>query len=78
MRHKTFYINGNTGFRYESRIFCFKVMKEKNQLVLDEALSKVTQKLAITSRFCILSLSSLFLKEFDNLILAADKLHLSN
>lgn len=47
MRHyKIFCANGNTGFKFESRIFILyickmkKIMKEKNQIVPDEVLSK--------------------------------------
>ena len=45
--YKIFCVNGNTGFRNESRIFYLyickmkKIMKEKNQVVPDEVLSKL-------------------------------------
>ena len=44
--YKLFCVNGNTGFRNESRIFILyickmkKIIKEKNQVVPDEVLSK--------------------------------------
>ena len=44
--YKIFCVNGNTGFKLESRIFILyickmkKLMKEKNQVVPDEVLSK--------------------------------------
>lgn len=44
---KIFCVNGNTGFNLESRVFLFrqickmtKIMKEKDQVVPDEVLSK--------------------------------------